>query len=662
MWLGAKEATSTIGINYDTMRQQVRRGNAKFQYRYVEGLGRGGRSLEIWVDDAEIPVTPKPRTLRARKEVQQAPPPPDMSLYLRLDKREQKEILERVELVRSYLNRERWMSYEEWAKDKPNLPTKQHFFRLVRRYRQGEKEQNIVSLFCDRRGRPRGTLKMDEEMREMAENYLISKLSLSDVEIYNNMRHFYGNALPSLDTVCRYLKQFREQNSRLFAYAVNPDKAKGAFQPAYGSQSDKAQYKNQYWELDGTPADIICADGKRPAIIGLIDVFSRRVVLSVEERSNSYSITRNLREGLLKLGIPDNVVVDNGRDYTSNHFESVCQNLQINKHIVPPYSGEKKPHIERFFRTMSHELFQGLEGFIGHNVAERSAIQNSLSFGKKLEAIKKWRSQRHNSATFSKAMASKETTLPLFIPLTMDELRHWLNGWVETIYEQRVHSRLKMTPMEKYSSDITPARMIADERTLDVLLGEWLLYTVSKRGIVVRRDGVEALYQHPKLIEYTNEKVYVVLGADMSEAYVYSSEMAPICAAKDESLAGYNREAIKKVHAEFKRLQKMDLQRIKKADELVKKYPTIKDVITDKLGKTYNAPLPKMIVKSDVELPREETLAMNGDRPFFRSDYDALIWAIENGREEEFEALISERSELYEMAQHEVAHRQNKVG
>jgi transposase InsO family protein len=646
-------------------RYEVKLHGREFSFHETQGIGGRG----VIYDFTRTKMVAEKITIKSAK----TPNPHDehqkllsRGAYTRLSKDKQLEVLERVKLVRSYVEREWSVTFEEWSEGRENLPTKQHLLRLAKLYKQGVKTQNVLDLFCDNRGRPKGSFKLTTEMQEMAQRYILRRdIHPNDTSIYKLMKHAFGDALPSCDTVCRYLTHYREANRMLVDFARDPDRAKGKYRAAFGNASAQAKYKNHFWELDGTPADLLTADGKRPTIVAAIDIYSRRVVLSVEEKSTSYALARNLREGILKLGVPENVITDNGKDYKSNHFESVCQNLHINKKEVPPYSGWCKPHIERFFGTMTRELFQQLEGFIGHNVAERSVIQSSLSFERKLEARERWRAQKYTEKGFVRAMMKE--TMELFVPLTMGELREWLNAWVEAVYEQREHSKIGMSPMEKYNSDITPAKTIDDPRTLDVLLGEWTEMSVSKKGIVIRKDGIEAEYQHMKLIEYIGERVYVALGSDLGEAYVYDAEMAPICTAVDESLSGRSRENMKLLHRQMRKLERESLRAAQKADELAQKLhdPTIKDVI---VGAGADIKLPKqtkVLAKVDIALPNERAneVVMNGDKPFFRTDYDALVWAIENGKEEEFGALIEARAELYELAKCEVEHKQTeKVG
>ncbi len=665
MWVGAKEAERVLGIAYETMKKAARRhqrggGKPGFEYRYIDGKGRGGKVLEIWIEEKkkiEEPAKSAPLTAPCTPKVQ--------NRYLLASKEEVEEAKEKILLVQSFLSRSRGVSFSEWSKERENLPPKGTFYRWVKKYRAAK--GNLLDAFLDLRGWPRGASAMSEEMKEMAQRYILrSDIHPNYRGIFEAMRVAYGETLPSYATVCRYIKDFKKKNPQLIAFAENPDRARGKYRAAFGNASAKAQWKNHYWELDGTPADLITADGKRHTIVGAIDVYTRRVVLNVEEKSNSYALARNLRSGILKLGIPETLITDNGRDYTSNHFEEVCVSLGINKQEVPPYSGWMKPHIERFFGTMTRELFRGLEGFCGHNVEERQAIRNRLSFEQKLEAKRRWSEQKFSQGAFAKKM--REEGAQIFLPLTKEELSSWLTAWVEGVYERRVHSALGVSPYEKYMTDIEPARTIHDPRLLDILLGEWREYTVGKKGISIRRDGKEATYQHIALIKNIGERVKVALGEDMGKVFVYKDDMSFLCEAIDSSLEGVSREQMRELQREMRKIEQENLKRSKKAQELAQKLsdPTVKEVIEHKIETLGHDPRPKIRVGAQVNLQappvslesKERTI--NG-RPIFESDYEAILWAIENKKEEEFKAIIALQPELYEIAQKEAKRKKGRI-
>ena len=90
------------------------------------------------------------------------------------------------------------------------------------------------------------------------------------------------------------------------------------------------------WEMDSTPADVITSDGKRASIVGSIDVYSRRVVAVVSPTSKSAAVAQCIRKGLLAWGIPARIRKDNGKDYASQHIESVTRSLEIETPKLPP--------------------------------------------------------------------------------------------------------------------------------------------------------------------------------------------------------------------------------------------------------------------------------------------------------------------------------------
>ncbi len=295
--------------------------------------------------------------------------------------------LARCKLIKFYLMRKLNTNRMTWLKEtlKNNIEfdclgdvTQRQLDTWLRKYKEAEASgANLVEIFIDTRGAVAGAgvKSLDDKMKEVAIAYFVKDSIINISEIYLNMKHKFGEFLPSYDVLNRFYKDWKEKNPLLYEFAKSPDSAKNKFLAAYGSADAKANYKNQFWELDSTPADVICADGKRYSVLAAIDIFSRRVVFHVAETSSSYSVSQLLRKAILKLGIPENVVVDNGKDYTSNHFESICTNLKINMNVVPPFSGDCKPHVERVFGTMARELFEQIPGYIGHSVAERQELQ-----------------------------------------------------------------------------------------------------------------------------------------------------------------------------------------------------------------------------------------------------------------------------------------------
>lgn len=528
----------------------------------------------------------------------------------------------------------------------------------------------------------KGATKLTEEMQAIIVRKRLHKENRANpVAVHQSLVQRFGHdAVPSVDTVRRYLEAWEKENHALAAFADNPDDAKNRYLAAQGSMSERATHANHFWELDSTPADIITTDGKRHAIMAAIDVYSRRAVFLVDERSSSYSIARLLRKAILKLGVPENVVVDNGRDYTSNHFESICLHLGIHKEVVPPYSGDCKPHVERVFRTLSHGLFEELPGYIGHSVNERQAIESRKGFQGKQEAIKKWQAQQGDKEKFAKKFLIRKENLGVTVQvgLSADDLQEMIDRWNANIYERRVHKGRDMgcTPVEKYNRSPMPPQTVLDPRVLDLLLGESETRKVGKSGI--RMDG--CLYGHERLAYHIGEYVFIMRPDDLGKILVYTMNMEPICVAIDPTALGQSREVLAGAKRVSKRLMR-EYARI--VDEMTKLHdsidPTIRHIIEDQeatmpplaeLGMSVRVPKTTVAIeaaraaieetKQDGAQTQTEAATLNG-RPVFETVGDKFRWLLEtNEWTPEDERLRVKYEGIYEEVLKE--HQRRKAG
>lgn len=584
-YLEARTAAVVLNVGYEGIAKAVKRGSDQYPSIYIKGNGRGGKKLLIGVsdddlmealrsgsidenidlyDDCGLLCSMEERNTLISNSKQKIDTPkiesiaPDMKPYLNASPDQRTKTLLRMEVVEGYERRDRRLSAKEYIQSLDDRfdsigMNETKLFRWKKSVEDARKngESPLVALL-DSRGRAKGSVSMNEEMQEMAVRMFARRDNPLRVSaVYQNMLHEFGATMCSYDVLNNFLNQWKRINHSLYAFAQSADKWKNSYLPAFGSLSEKAVFPNHYWELDSTPADIICRDGKRYAILGMIDVYSRRCVFWVDERSSSYSIARLLRKAILRLGIPENVIVDNGKDYQSNHFDSICYNLGIAKVTVPPFSGDMKPHIERMFGTLSRELFEELEGYIGHSVAERSAIQSRRGFAHKIESQAKWRNEARKAEQedFENRFAIKKSNLglELKLPVEADQLQKIIDQWCENIYEHKGHGGIgKKTPIAKWQEQAMPVKGISDSRMLDLLLGESFERKVGKKGI--RLDG--ALYQHVALAEHVGEIVRIMTHSDMGYVSVYRMNYEPICVAEDYEYMGKSRAEL----AEGKRI------------------------------------------------------------------------------------------------------------
>ncbi|MBI5484480.1 MAG: transposase [Deltaproteobacteria bacterium] len=287
-------------------------------------------------------------------------------------------------------------------------------------------------------------------------------------------------------TVKRYMDKWKMKNVHQFALANNPDDYKNRHQPAFGSRSEGIDGPNQLWEIDATPADLLLTDGQRYKILGVTDVGTARLKYYVNKTEKARDNAFIVRNCILDWGVPTGgtLATDQGAPYISEHFERILSDLDIHHHICAPFSGDEKPHIERSFRTFSHDLIELTPGYCGHNVADRKAIDSRKTFAQRL-------------------MTRGET---IEVSIGSAELQAFIDRWTAN-YHNTVHSRLGKTPNQALSEWPYPISVISDVRALDMLLVETArrggrLPIIGKKGI--RVNG--GFYIHPALGIHTGAR------------------------------------------------------------------------------------------------------------------------------------------------------------
>ena len=386
-----------------------------------------------------------------------------------------------------------------------------------------------LAALTDRPGRGRRGTMTDPAMRDCVEALIHEHgPHLTAPHVCRVLKARYGHA-PSLRAVQRWFRNWRADaaNARALSAVSDPDGHRSRRAPAMGSMTQAVIRLNQVWELDSTPADVMCADG-RHAIVGAMDVWSRRGRLLVVPVSRATAICALLRRCLIDWGVPETVRTDRGKDYTSAHLARVLADLGVTHDICPPYTPEAKPFIERFLGTVTRDLFAFLPGFIGHNVAERRKLEARKSMAARR------RRRRHDAderATFG-------------VDLTAAELQTKCDRWCTLIYGRRVHRGLGESPWARAQSWTGETRRIADERALDPLLAAPVAdggrRTIGKNGISVGH----VLYIEPTFGAHVGERVDVRLDAsDPARLFVFRLTGEFLCVAEDPERTGIDRAA-----------------------------------------------------------------------------------------------------------------------
>ncbi len=339
------------------------------------------------------------------------------------------------------------------------------------------------------------------------------------------METYFGNKfrLPERTTIRNFMAEWKEQNAHHYTYITNPDKWRNEFMSAFGDASEKVDGLNALWELDATPGDIECVwegNRKRVHLSGVIDVWSRRLALLVTETPRTEANAQLMRKALKIWGKPTVCKTDNGSDYVSLRMKQTFISLSIEQVLCTKFAPQEKPHIERVFRTFSHDWLEMMPGYVGHNVTERKAIESRRSFAKRL-------------------MTQGDVIEARMSP---QELQEFCDKWLE-IYHHREHSSLGCSPFEKAASWTGVVHRINDDRALDMLLAEPAggngKRKVAKKGIKV--DNI--WYIAPELI--VGSWVYVYCDeTDVGRLVVYNDDHEFLCIAEAPEFTGVSRKEI----------------------------------------------------------------------------------------------------------------------
>lgn len=394
------------------------------------------------------------------------------------------------------------------------------------------------------------------ELTEFAIAMMVEYPSANGRMLCRAMKAHFGEKyrLPSDGRMGRWMNAWKAKNGNTLLAMTNPDEWRNKYMVAFGDASEHVTALNQLWELDATPADVECVwegNRKRVHITGVIDVWSRRARMFVTETPRASATAQLVRGAILDWGKPEVCKTDNGSDYVAQRLALTFDNLDILQVLCTPFSPQEKPHIERFFKTFSHDLLELKPGYVGHSVAERKGIESKRSFAKRL-------------------MTKGEV---IEVRMTPDELQAFCDDWLKT-YHHRRHSGLQCSPAEQAAGYQGEIERINDERALDMLLAEPVngggTRTVSKKGIKI--DNI--WYVAAELVVGDLVQVYYD-ERDMGRLVVYSADHEFLCIATAPEYLGVSRRTLA---LEAKKTQKAMLSEAKKLAERAKRKHSVKDI------------------------------------------------------------------------------------
>lgn len=182
-------------------------------------------------------------------------------------------------------------------------------------------------------------------------------------------------------------------------------------------------------------------------------VVARRYLLDDPDRFDAGAIVYYV---LRTVGEVDEIWVDHGKIYNSEHLKSALAEIGVKLVILPPRSPQLKGGVERFFRTLNLGFWRYLPGYVGSNTKERPSF--------------------------------------IKVELTPAETQTRLDAFIDK-YNNKRKRRTKLTPNEYWKKYYGEA-FFFDPEDLDVLLKARKYNTVQRNGV----PYYDNMYWHEELV------------------------------------------------------------------------------------------------------------------------------------------------------------------
>ena len=228
-------------------------------------------------------------------------------------------------------------------------------------------------------------------------------------------------------------------------------------------------------ECDHTRLDLMVVDPRtrlplgRPWLTTIIDVYTKMILgfYLAFHHPGAVSVIQCLRHAIRPKsylagefpsvendwpahGVPECLVVDNGREFHGEHLADACLQLDVCVQYSPPRRPWYRPSIERWFGTQNRKLLHELPGTTFSNIFEKD------DYDPKKHAV-----------------------------ISLDALNELIHIWIVDIYHQEIHGGIEDIPQRRWKESVAewPPNLPRRATDLDVLVGFVEQRVISSSGI-----------------------------------------------------------------------------------------------------------------------------------------------------------------------------------
>lgn len=358
-----------------------------------------------------------------------------------------------------------------WASQTIGRLSTRTLLRWLAAAREGETERLAVDKGAARRGQGVLDTAFDGEIKHFA----LAVHSFNELytarQIYETIRAEFGArltaeglALPVQRAFEIRFKDWKHEHAAGLLRMMDPDGFRSKMRTS-GSCAHLVPHLNALWQIDASPIDALCVDG-RHSIYVCIDIWSRRICLYVSKTPRSEAVQMLMRKAILAWGVPDAVKTDNGSDFVARATVRLFAKLQIEAIRSDAFSPWQKGVVERNIRTFQTDCARMLEGFVGHSVAHRKKIEGRRAFAARLG--------KKDEETFN-------------VTMTGEVLQGIVDRWANEIFAHRGHGGIgNVTPFNRAASSTRPIRTVDADALATLLMpapDAEGIRTVGKNGV-----------------------------------------------------------------------------------------------------------------------------------------------------------------------------------
>lgn len=393
--------------------------------------------------------------------------------------------------------------------------------------------------------------------------------------------------LPTLRSIQRHIKKLDPYIE--FKMKKGSRIAKKKFQAA--GKSIISPFALYMVEIDTHYLDLIVIDPKtklalgRPFLACAIDIYSRAIVGTyINMYPPSAATTLEVIKDMItrpnqKLpgGIPSIVIPDNGVEFKNNALERVCEQLKIT--LTPSQVGtpNNKPHIERFFSTLTHGIIQKLPGTTFSNPTNRG---------------------EYNSSKIAQ--------------LTLEQLKQYIDTWIHEVYHRSIHHTTGRSPIIMWQDAIEDIR----PSFLTDIDAKILCRRPIERSInhgQVRVDGISYFSHALTTLQAKGIKKVTVLIDDLNlnEVFIIDPDKKDVIIQADSTNQDYTFGLTRVTHLEVQKLKKIqsrsDKQKMGSMSDLYYLYKLMHEIQTNLVRrkprlKPLTLELPKQLQRIEEQL------------------------------------------------------------